>query len=56
MRLVIGLAFILIQCLPNVSVAQPDTLWTKFYGGGGTNVYGADIRCTSDGGFIVLNN
>ena len=38
--------------IPGILIAQPDVLWTQYYGNG-LRCEGHDVMATSDGGFIV---
>ena len=45
------ISFFTIMLVPQVTSAQPDTLWTELYGGDNDDV-GRSVLETNDGGFI----
>ena len=53
MKLLINITSLLLICVS--AVAQPDTLWTKTYGGS-YNDFGRSVQQTSDGGYIIAGS
>jgi hypothetical protein len=50
---ILGALVIASFCVPQVLIAQPDTLWTRTFGGSGAE-QGHCVQQTSDGGYIIV--
>ena len=56
MLILISVISLVLQLLnPPLSYSQPDTLWTKKFGGDGWDK-AESIKQTNDGGFIIVGN